>query len=105
MQTIRNFEDLSLVNEEFIQCAAERSLIAEVIFRAMRDVLNKINHGDDSYYRREAALWMRLDIKFRKGDAKKPFSFVWCCNHLEICPYRVREIVREFRKVGVKMIV
>lgn len=105
MQKIRNFEDLSLLDYDPKYCSPERGLLAEVIYRAMRDVLNPALCEED-HIRREAILWMRLERKkFLKRDAKSPYSFVWCCNHLELCPYRVREKIIELRKNGVKLIV
>lgn len=81
-------------------CAGEKNLIAEVIYRAMRDVLNNLRHHDDCYNRYTASKWLRLDRCFYEEDFKTPFSFAWCCLSLDLCPYQTRKVIVKFREEG-----
>jgi len=88
-----------------VQCAPERNLIAEVLYRALRDLLNQLQHEDDYRTRIEVSRWMRLDREFRKKDLTTPFSFVWCCTSLNLCPHVVKQKILELRNSGVRVIV
>jgi hypothetical protein len=69
----------------------ERNLIAEVLNRALRDVLNQ--EVGNQAHARCAMAWLRLK---RKG----PFSFNWICKHLDICPEQIRKKVKEMKEKG-----
>ena len=61
----------------FDVASPERTLVAAVLERAVRDVLD----GDT-----EAYGWFSDD----EGDEKIPFSFLWICEQLEVDPNHVR---------------
>lgn len=98
---MQNNSEVHNLNEPSVSCVAERNLIAEVVFRAMRDVLNKSKYHDDCYNRITASKWLRLDRSFYPQDFSTPFSFAWCCIILDLCPYQTRKTITRFREQGV----
>lgn len=74
--------------------SGEHSLLRAVLLRAISDV--------DEHKDRTAYLWTRE----RYGDST-PFSFTWICRMLDICPIKVRRVIKEsyFRPVGAPLLV
>ena len=71
----------------------ERNLIAEILNRAIRDILN--GEMGNQVNARCAMAWMRL----RRNSS---FSFVWICKGLDINPHEVRRKVLEMKEKGEK---
>ena len=63
----------------------EHALLYAILVRALLDFCN-IRFEISSASRRDAAKWFA-------SDSKKPWSFLWLCSHLEVCPKRVREFL------------
>ncbi len=77
----------------------ERNLLAEVLARACRDLLNptqltgrnEISESQSMKEIREASSWFM-------SKSEEPFSFVWICKNLDLSSKEVRQIIFEFKK-------
>lgn len=83
------------VSEEYLP---ERQLVSEVIFRALRDYLNDSNLDVLQHEARDAKAWMF-------SREMHPFSFLWCCQTLDVNPNIIREKALHWRASGFKIIV
>lgn len=68
----------------------ERSLIGEVLKRAINDAVSGENSDSVGYRseKREARQWIF------SNEEIAPFSFYWICDHLSLNPERLRDQVR-----------
>lgn len=73
----------------------ENQLLAAVMFRAMCDATGA---PCDQQVKRSAVNWLRLYLPLRPN--KKPFSFWWVCEHLDLEPQFVKELVLDHIKKG-----
>lgn len=81
----------------------EINLIAAVIYRAMRDVLNATQTEEAQYDKICASRWLRLDSRFLDSDVDSLFSFVWCCHKLDVCPKLVKRRILYYRENGIQV--
>ncbi|MCX7952433.1 MAG: hypothetical protein N2654_02200 [Deltaproteobacteria bacterium] len=68
---------------------AERNLLAAVLARAICDAFGSADV--EKHVRRTARQWI-----FGSNDPSKPFSFEWVCNSLEIDPFELRRMLRNY---------
>lgn len=78
----------------------ERNLIADVLFRAIRDVLNNVVCDDGVKNHRDAKTWMRIHLPIDVYDTITPFTFCWCCQQLDLDPFVLRDLVEEMYEKG-----
>lgn len=79
---------------------AERGLLAAILERAIRDILNPpdVDGGkdyDNYKHRRDASLWVR-------ADSDEAFGFKWVCSNLDISSNLVRNWIYELERQGVR---
>lgn len=69
----------------------ERRLIFAIVERAVNDALGnyKIGAHDRDTIQREAEYWIFT------SQSHRPWGFIWCCHHLDVCPYRVRKALKK----------
>jgi len=68
----------------------EKNLIAAIIMRAIRDYLAPSYDSENFYI--EARAWLLIDRPVPKKG--RLFSFVWCCNSLDLEPLTLRDIIQ-----------
>lgn len=92
-------EDFEFVYHEI----PERNLVAEVLMRGLRDVVN--DGGVSQEETRDALGWIRAYRPLRlEKDAARPFSFVWCCLSLDLNPRTVRARVLDMKARGLRLL-
>jgi len=86
-------DDILLISETL---SPERELIFNVLFRAIADCVCQSGGRDLKHIRKDAGHWFN-------SDSMHPFSFLWCCEHLNLCPDTVAHI-RKIARKGVQPI-
>lgn len=77
----------------------EKSLIAAILDRAIRDI---VNPPDCTYMLKYKNTNKRSAITWLRQQHCEPFSFLWICQHLDICPKRTKGFILELLKNGQK---
>jgi uncharacterized protein YecT (DUF1311 family) len=72
----------------------ERELVAAVLNRAFRDILNAYEKAERPRAR-EAFPWLL-------SPEQSAWSFIWCCECLDICPKQVRKKILTMYTLGTK---
>jgi hypothetical protein len=75
----------------------EKSLIAAILDRAIRDI---VNPADCTYMLKYKNTNKRSAVAWLRQRHNEPFSFLWICQHLDICPRRTRTFVLELLRTG-----
>lgn len=71
-----------------------RMLVAAVVLQAIEDHFENIRQfGMKSAQNAEARNWIM-------SDSIQPFSFLWCCSHLDLQPKKLRETLNDRRLVS-----
>lgn len=73
------------------KATGERALLLAMLERAIVDAAKPIK-GVARETRREALQWVKYS---HPSDINTPFTYLWVCSHLEICPHKLREYALE----------
>lgn len=86
------------INDDEVPVVPERNLIADVLYRAIRDILN--TEYENTKNHRNAKTWMRIGFPVDVHDRHVPFTFYWCCLQLDLDPVVLRDIIEAMYRNG-----
>lgn len=77
--------------------APEHDLIAAVLHVGIVDALSC-----RTFHRDNVTVWERQAILWIQDTGQEPFSFEWCCMHLDLDPMLIRRVIRDGRKINTR---
>ena len=84
---------------EMYDPGAMKALVGAVIERAVLDCAGVLecHPSDERRVRREGRRWL---YDWHPGDTETPWTFPWCCQTLDLCPFDTRRNVSRYMGQG-----
>lgn len=78
---------------------AEHDLVAAVLHVGIVDAVSERGFIRDRIKAEERQAWLWI---MGGGDPEQPFTFEWCCWHLDLDPDLIRSFVKTAKRIGIK---